>query len=142
MTHHGSLHRSLSPRHFDETRGEGSSGCPACGTRHPIAPISSRNLAPDRIQHDWHCDACGHGWTTTLTIMVETRRGMLPWSRQGVEGSGKPGESLPAFVTAGALAPRHANDAGGSSGISGRDTLRRMGHVSPAASATVIPFRL
>jgi len=141
MTHHRFLHRSLTQRHFDETRGKGASGCPACGTRHPIAPIGSRNLAPDRIQHDWHCDACGHGWTTTLTIMMETRRGLLPWSRHGAKSSDNPEASLPAFVIAGALAPRHANDVGGFPGISRRDTVRRSGHVSLAASATIIPFR-
>jgi hypothetical protein len=43
-------------------------GCPACGTRRPIAPVSSRHRSPLGAEHDWRCAACDHAWTTSATV--------------------------------------------------------------------------
>lgn len=122
MIHHGSLHRTPSARRFDAIRGEGSAGCPACGVRHPIAPVGSRHLAPDLIQHDWHCDACGHDWTTTLPGTGASLSPVAP------------------------LQPRHDNDAGSEVrriGPAVRTLLRTavLAATAKGRSATVIPFR-
>jgi hypothetical protein len=42
--------------------------CPACGRRHPIAPVLSRHRPPASAEHDWRCSGCGHAWTTTTTM--------------------------------------------------------------------------
>jgi hypothetical protein len=52
------------PRLRDRRAGLG--GCPGCGGHLPIAPRFSRHRAPNRIEHDWHCEACGHEWRTVM----------------------------------------------------------------------------
>jgi hypothetical protein len=123
MIRHGSVQRTPSARRFDAGHGEGSAGCPACGLRHPIAPVGSRHLEPDGIQHDWHCDACGHDWTTTLPGTGRSLRPAAPVQRH------------------------HDNDGGARVlRISPADCslLRSVVPMTrtSGASATVLPFRL
>jgi hypothetical protein len=47
-------------------------GCPACGSRHPIAPVRSRHRSPLGVEHDWHCAACDHAWTTMASVSPST----------------------------------------------------------------------
>jgi hypothetical protein len=42
--------------------------CPGCGFSHPIAPVRSRHSWPNRIEHDWRCDACDHEWMTVIAM--------------------------------------------------------------------------
>jgi hypothetical protein len=46
----------------------GARDCPHCGAIYPVAPRRSRLRQPNRIEHDWHCAACGHDWMTTITF--------------------------------------------------------------------------
>ncbi|MDP3545351.1 MAG: hypothetical protein Q8S29_04155 [Phreatobacter sp.] len=55
-------------RSVPSAEGDRTDGCPACGTRHPIAPVRSRHLSARAIEHDWQCAACDHAWTTTTTL--------------------------------------------------------------------------
>lgn len=121
MTRDNSLRRTSSARRFDALYAEGWSGCPACGVRHPIAPVGSRHLAPDRIEHDWHCDSCGHDWTTSLA---------------GTGGSLRPGAT-----------PRHDNDADVAVFriVPADRALLRNAVIAArmaGSSAVVLPFRL
>jgi hypothetical protein len=50
--------------------GDRTGGCPACGSPLPIAPVRSRHRTARAIEHDWHCAACDHHWTTTATVSV------------------------------------------------------------------------
>jgi len=55
-------------RAVPSSEGDRTDGCPACGTRHPIAPVRSRHRSSLAVEHDWLCAACDHAWTTTTTL--------------------------------------------------------------------------
>lgn len=55
-------------RAVPSSEGDRTDGCPACGTRHPIAPVRSRHRSSLAVEHDWLCAACDHAWTTTASI--------------------------------------------------------------------------
>lgn len=42
--------------------------CPACHAA-ATAPIRSEYRGRGRIQHHWHCHACGHEWLSSIRVL-------------------------------------------------------------------------
>jgi transposase-like protein len=47
---------------------EGGGRCPFCQLIASIAPIRSDYRGKGLIHHHWHCNSCGHDWTTASRV--------------------------------------------------------------------------
>jgi len=46
--------------------------CPQCGDT-ILAPEVSEHVSKHEVRHTWSCDACGHGFTTSVDVLRARR---------------------------------------------------------------------